>query len=299
MEKIKLVLGLFGLENFFNGDISSYIEISQMAEEFGFDSVSVTDHVVMGKNLHNYPFGKFPLPSEAPWYEPLSLLTMIASNTSKINLATAILIVPLRNPALLAKTVATLDVISKGRLELGVGLGWQKEEFDAAGLSFKDRSEIFWETLDICKLLWQDSPISFHGDYYNFDDIWCHPQPTQGRNLPLLFGLKMTHDNAQKIAKVGHGWIPIKTSRDFISSGREILSEAFIKEGREDQPRIRGQLPTCLDENGVPNIDLTLKELEKSMAAGLNEIEIFPINFLNEHNNLYQVLKLISEVKQS
>jgi probable F420-dependent oxidoreductase len=255
MEKIKLVLGLFGLENFFNGDISSYIEISQMAEELGFDSVSVTDHVVMGKNLHNYPFGKFPLPSEAPWYEPLSLLTMIASNTSKINLATAILIVPLRNPALLAKTVATLDVISKGRLELGVGLGWQKEEFDAAGLSFGDRSEIFWETLDICKLLWQDSPISFHGDYYNFDDIWCHPQPTQGRNLPLLFGLKMTHDNAQKIAKVGHGWIPIKTSRDFISSGREILSEAFIKEGRQDQPRIRGQLPTCLDENGVPNID--------------------------------------------
>jgi len=299
MEKIKLVLGLFGLENFFNGDISSFIEISQMAEELGFDSVSVTDHVVMGKNLHNYPFGKFPLPSEAPWYEPLSLLTMIASNTSKINLATAILIVPLRNPALLAKTVATLDVISKGRLELGVGLGWQKEEFDAAGLSFEDRSEIFWETLDICKLLWQDSPISFHSDYYNFDDIWCHPQPTQGRNLPLLFGLKMTHDNAQKIAKVGHGWIPIKTSRDFISSGREILSEAFIKEGRDDQPRIRGQLPTCLDENGVPNIDLTLKELEKSMAAGLNEMEIFPINFVNEHNNLYQVLKLISEVKQS
>ena len=120
---MKLVLGLFGLENFYGGDISSYIEISQMGEELGFDSVSVTDHVVMGKNLHKYPFGKFPLPSEAPWFEPLSLLTMIASNTSKINLATAILIAPLRNPALLAKTVATLDTISKGRLELGVGLG--------------------------------------------------------------------------------------------------------------------------------------------------------------------------------
>ena len=74
----------------------SYIEISQMAETIGFDSVSVTDHVVMGKNLHKYPFGKFPLPSEAPWYEPLTLLTMIAANTSSINLATAILIAPLR-----------------------------------------------------------------------------------------------------------------------------------------------------------------------------------------------------------
>jgi alkanesulfonate monooxygenase SsuD/methylene tetrahydromethanopterin reductase-like flavin-dependent oxidoreductase (luciferase family) len=81
----------------------------------------------MGKNLHKYPFGKFPLPSEAPWFEPLSLLTMIASNTSKINLATAILIAPLRNPALLAKTVATLDTISKGRLELGVGWDGKKK----------------------------------------------------------------------------------------------------------------------------------------------------------------------------
>jgi hypothetical protein len=115
----------------------------------------------------------------------------------------------------------------------------------------------------------------------------------------LLFGLKMTHDNAQKIAKVGHGWIPIKTSRDFISSGREILSEAFIKEGRQDQPRIRGQLPTCVDENGVPNIDLTLKELEKSMAAGLDEIEVFPINFIQAPDDIYKVLKLISEVKKS
>ena len=168
---MKLVLGLFGLENFYNGDILSYIEISQMGEELGFDSVSVTDHVVMGKNLHKYPFGKFPLPSEAPWYEPLSLLTMIAANTSKINLSTAILIAPLRNPALLAKTAASLDTISKGRLELGVGLGWQKEEFDTAGVNFEDRAEIFWETLEICKLLWQDSPISFQGKHFHFDEI--------------------------------------------------------------------------------------------------------------------------------
>ena len=152
---MKLVLGLFGLENFYGGDISSLIEISQMGEELGFDSVSVTDHVVMGKNLHKYPFGKFPLPSDAPWYEPLSLLTMIASNTTNIKLATAVLIAPLRNPALLAKTAATLDSISKGRLELGVGLGWQKEEYDTAGLTFENRDEVCWET---CLLYTSPSP---------------------------------------------------------------------------------------------------------------------------------------------
>ena len=109
----------------------------------------------------------------------------------------------------------------------------------------------------------------------------------------------MTHENENKIAKVGHGWIPIKTSRDFISAGKDILSDAFDKEGRQDQPRIRGQLPTCVDDDGVPNIDLTLKELEKSMAAGLNEIEFFPINFVRAPDDIYKVLKLISEVKKS
>jgi hypothetical protein len=108
----------------------------------------------------------------------------------------------------------------------------------------------------------------------------------------------MTQENAQRIAKVGHGWIPIKTSRDFISTGKEILAEAFIKEGRQDQPRIRGQLPTRVEKNGVPNIDLTLKELEKSLAAGLDEVEIFPINFVQAPDDLFKILKLVSEVKK-
>ena len=108
----------------------------------------------------------------------------------------------------------------------------------------------------------------------------------------------MTSENASRIAKVGHGWIPIKTSREFISQGKEILSEAFVKAEREDQPRIRGQLPTCVNDNGVPNIDLTLQELEKSIAAGLNEVEIFPINFVQGPDDIFKVLKLISEVKK-
>jgi alkanesulfonate monooxygenase SsuD/methylene tetrahydromethanopterin reductase-like flavin-dependent oxidoreductase (luciferase family) len=223
---------------------------------------------------------------------------MIASHTANIKLATAILIAPLRNPALLAKTAATLDVISKGRLELGVGLGWQEEEFQAAGISFDQRSEIFWETLNICKALWKNSPASFQGKHFSFEDIWCHPHPAQADEVPLLFGLKMTPTNAAKIAKIGHGWIPIKTSRDFISTGKEVLEDAFAAAGRKDKPRIRGQLPTCIDKNGVPNIELTLLELEKSMAAGLDEVEVFPINFVQSADDIQRVLTLIAEVKK-
>ena len=294
---MKLIAGLFGLHNFYDGDINSYIEIAQAAEEMGFHGVSLTDHVVMGKNLHKYPFGSFPLPSEAPWYEPLTVLTMIASHTKILHLGTAVLIVPLRNPALLAKTAATIDMISKGRLELGVGMGWQAEEYHVAGVPFENRAEIFWETLEICKLLWAESPASHDGNVYQFEDIWCQPQPMQGADLPLLFGLKMTTKNAEKIAQIGHGWIPIKTDAEFISTGKVLLDQAFKEHNRNEVPRIRGQLPTQIDSSGVPSLDLTLKELENSIAAGLTEVEIFPINFVRSKEDIVPVLKAISEIK--
>lgn len=294
---MKLIAGLFGLHNFYDGDINSYIEIAQAAEEMGFHGVSLTDHVVMGKNLHKYPFGSFPLPSEAPWYEPLTVLTMIASHTKTLHLGTAVLIVPLRNPALLAKTAATIDMISKGRLELGVGMGWQAEEYHVAGVPFENRAEIFWETLEICKLLWAESPASHDGNVYQFEDIWCQPQPMQGADLPLLFGLKMTAKNAEKIAQIGHGWIPIKTDAEFISTGKVLLDQAFKEHNRNEAPRIRGQLPTQIDSSGVPSLDLTLKELENSIAAGLTEVEIFPINFVRSKEDIVPVLKAISELK--
>ena len=294
---MKLIAGLFGLHNFYDGDINSYIEIAQAAEEMGFHGVSLTDHVVMGKNLHKYPFGSFPLPSEAPWYEPLTVLTMIASHTKTLHLGTAVLIVPLRNPALLAKTASTIDMISKGRLELGVGMGWQAEEYHAAGVPFENRAEIFWETLEICKLLWAESPASHDGNVYQFEDIWCQPQPMQGEDLPLLFGLKMTTKNAEKIAQIGHGWIPIKTDAEFISTGKDLLDQAFKEHNRNEAPRIRGQLPTQIDSSGVPNLDLTLKELENSIAAGLTEVEVFPINFVRSKEDIVPVLKAISELK--
>ena len=294
---MKLIAGLFGLHNFYDGDINSYIEIAQAAEEMGFHGVSLTDHVVMGKNLHKYPFGSFPLPSEAPWYEPLTVLTMIASHTKTLHLGTAVLIVPLRNPALLAKTASTIDMISKGRLELGVGMGWQAEEYHAAGVPFENRAEIFWETLEICKLLWAESPASHDGNVYQFEDIWCQPQPMQGADLPLLFGLKMTTKNAEKIAQIGHGWKPIKTDAEFISTGKDLLDQAFKEHNRNEAPRIRGQLPTQIDSSGVPNLDLTLKELENSIAAGLTEVEVFPINFVRSKEDIVPVLKAISELK--
>ena len=292
---MKLICGLFGLENLYGGEITSYIEISKMAENHGFDSVSLTDHLVMGKNLQNYPFGTFPLPSDSNWFEPLTTLTMIASHTSTIKLATAIIIAPLRNPAVLAKTLSTLDSISNGRLELGVGLGWQKEEYDVAGISFDEKEERFWETLDVIKLLHGSNPVSFKGKFFEFSDIWCKPEIKQ-KEIPILFGVKMTDKNANKISAVGDGWIPIKTSPDFIKNGSDLLHDAFKKADRSEIPRIRGQLPTQLNEDNIPDLSKTIDCLQLSMDAGLNEVEFFPINFCQSPDQLDLVLGEISKV---
>jgi hypothetical protein len=107
----------------------------------------------------------------------------------------------------------------------------------------------------------------------------------------------MTAKNAEKISQIGHGWIPIKTDAEFISSGKELLEQAFKANNREEAPRIRGQLPTQMDSSGVPSLDLTLKELENSISAGLTEVEIFPINFVRSKDDIIPVLKAISELK--
>ena len=115
----------------------------------------------MGPHTENYVWGKFPVPPDAPWFEPLTMLTAIAAVTTRVRLATGILIAPLRPAAFLAKQVATLDQISGGRVDLGVGTGWQREEYDAQGLAFEQRGQLLDDTLAACTVLWRDTPAAF------------------------------------------------------------------------------------------------------------------------------------------
>jgi alkanesulfonate monooxygenase SsuD/methylene tetrahydromethanopterin reductase-like flavin-dependent oxidoreductase (luciferase family) len=134
MELLRISLGVFGLERLFAGDPRELIDVARHAEAAGVDQINFTDHVVMSARTDRYPFGKFPLPPEYPGFEPLTMLAAIASATSQIRLATGVLITPLRPAVLLAKIAATLDVVSGGRLDLGVGTGWQREKYEAAGI---------------------------------------------------------------------------------------------------------------------------------------------------------------------
>ena len=163
------------------------------ADRAGIDRVAVSDHIVFGENLEAYGRpelggsvnGRQPTGPDGHWLDPLVLLAMVAARTERIRLHTGILLAALRRPAALAKEAATIDVLSGGRLELGVGVGWQREEYEAVGLRFEDRGRLLDETIAICQTLWRDPVASFDGESSSFDRIHMLPKPAQNGGVPV------------------------------------------------------------------------------------------------------------------
>ncbi len=155
------------------------VERAVAAEQAGVDGVVVSDHVVMGEHLEAYgrpelggmDGGRQPTGPDGHWLEPLTSLGVIAGATSAVRLGTGILLAALRRPAVLAKTAATLDVLSGGRLDLGVGVGWQREEYEAAGLDFGRRGRLLDHTLEVCQRLWLDRCAAYDAPELRFRDI--------------------------------------------------------------------------------------------------------------------------------
>jgi probable F420-dependent oxidoreductase len=180
-------------------------------EGFGFSSVMIADHVVFPTTIASkYPYtadGRFPGHGDA--LEQLTLMTYVAAKTTKLRLVTSVMILPHRNPVVTAKVLATIDVLSKGRVTVGVGVGWLREEFQALGApDFDRRGAVSDEYIRIFKTLWTKSPASFTGEFYRFDDIQFMPQPVQKPHPPIWIG---GHSRAalRRVAKLGDGWHPV------------------------------------------------------------------------------------------
>jgi len=244
---LSIMLPSFG--SYLGYDWARLVELAREAEEAGVDRVVVSDHVVMGRHTEAYAWGRFPVPPEEPWMEPLTVLTALATATTRIRLATGILIAPLRPAALLAKTVATLDVLSGGRVDLGVGTGWQREEFMASGLDFAMRGRLLTDTIAACRALWQDVPASFESSTLSFSEVFCVPQPVQ-KPLPVWFSGVLHRANLARVVSLGDGWIPIMgASVSEIASGAARLRAAFVSAGR-DPESLRVQAPAVMVRAG-------------------------------------------------
>jgi probable F420-dependent oxidoreductase len=181
------------------------------AEKIGAESLWAVEHVVIPQGYRSpYPYsesGKFDAEEDVAISDPLLALSYVAAITSKIRLATGVLILPQRHPLYVAKEVATLDLLSRGRLILGIGSGWLEEEFDALGLDFHLRGARTDEAIQAMRALWKDGPSSFHGKQFNFGPVMSFPKPHQRGGVPIHVG-GHSPAAARRAARFGDGFFP-------------------------------------------------------------------------------------------
>src|SRR5262249_37230289 len=183
----------------------------QRGESLGFASVMIADHLVFPVTITSrYPYtvsGDFP--GQGDVLDQLSLMAFVAAKTARLRLVTSVMIVPYRNPVLTAKALATIDVLSKGRVTLGVGVGWMREEFEALGAPGSDRRAVVTdESIGTFKTLWPQGPASSSGRFYRFAALHSRPQPVQKPHPPIWVG---GHSKAalRRAARLGDGWHPV------------------------------------------------------------------------------------------
>ena len=255
------------------GGWRSLLDLGRTAEDAGVDRLVVTDHVVMGRNTDAYVWGRFPVPPEAPWLEPLAVLTALAAVTERVRLATGILIAPLRPAALLAKSVATLDQLSGGRVDLGVGVGWQREEYEAEGLRFEDRGSLLTDTVAACRALWESTPASFSSASLSFTDIFLSPAPAQDR-LPVWFGGTLNGRMLRRVVELGDGWIPIMgTTVEGIAEGSTRLRKAFADAGRDPAgPSVQAPMPVVRGDDRRVDLAASAAGAPPLVEAGATDV---------------------------
>ncbi len=298
MAKFKISLGMFGVQDLFAGDAKGFIEVAKAADQIGIDQIVFTDHVIMSENTVEYPFGPFPVPPQYPWFEPMTLMSAVAGATQSIRVATGVLIAPLRPAALLAKMCATLDLLSDGRLDLGVGVGWQAEEYVACGFDFNKRWKMLDDQLQVMKKLWQEAPVSITTETVSFDRLYSTPHPQQKNAIPVWFGVAPTERQARRIAQFGQGWIPISSNPETIKKGVDLISEAFIKAGRDPETLlVRAHAHIKYQSDGKADLDYSISTLAGIVEAGATHIEFETAPFVRGRDDLLPFLEKINALR--
>jgi probable F420-dependent oxidoreductase len=292
-----LSLVLAGLGRLLEGRLARLLDLARAADDAGIGQLALPDHLAIGGRLDRYPYGRFPLPADEPWLEPMTALAAIAGATRRIRLATSVLIAPLRPALLLAKTAATLDVLSEGRLDLGLGIGWQREEFEAAGVPFRGRTARLDDAIGACRALWGGEPASFASESVRFEAISCLPRPVQRGGIPLWLGVAATPRNAARMAELGAGWMPVGSDVAALREGVARLREAWLRAGREPATlRVRAGLPVQRGPDGGADLERSLGEIPALREAGATLFAIPLAAFARGGDDVPAVLARLSRL---
>ena len=218
-------IGFSLLNNWGIDDPHALVGLAVRAEELGLDSVWVHDHVFNVGHVFDRIGGR-------PYYEPLTLLSFVAARTSRIRLGTSVLVLPYHNPVRLAKTAATLDVLSGGRLILGVGVGAIEQEMRAMGNAYAERGAFSDEAIAVMRELWSREDPRFDGTYTRFSGMKFSPKPIQRPSIPVVIG-GVSEAAIRRAARVGDGWQPIGLAPDALGEAMVVLREQARAHGRD------------------------------------------------------------------
>jgi len=217
-------LGFSLLNNWGFDDPQPLVDLAVQAEELGIDSVWVHDHVFNVGHVFDRIGGR-------PYYEPLTLLTFVAARTRRVRLGTSVLVLPYHNPVRLAKAAATLDVLSGGRLVMGVGVGLIEKEMRAMGSPYAERGAFTDEAIAVMRTLWAQEDPKFDGKYSKFDGMKFSPKPRQ-KPIPIVIG-GVSRAAIRRAARVGDGWQPLGLAPEALGQGIAQLRAEAQASGRD------------------------------------------------------------------
>jgi probable F420-dependent oxidoreductase len=259
------------------------LDAGRAADAAGIDRVVVADHVVFGENLDAYSKpelggrteGKQPTGSDGLWLEPLTVLAALSSITTRVRLATGILIAALRRPVVLAKMASTLDALSCGRLELGVGVGWQREEYEAAGLNFATRGRILDHTLAVCESLWGQTRSSYASADLHFENVHMFPKPVRSTGVPIWVSGSLIPIVMRRLARFGCGWIPWGEEAEDLRGSVPIMRRNVEELGRDPtEIEVVGRISVLRDEGGSVDLAKTMEAVPPLVAFGATDIRV-------------------------
>ncbi|MGH2634826.1 MAG: TIGR03619 family F420-dependent LLM class oxidoreductase [Actinomycetota bacterium] len=275
-------------------DLRALVDMAVEAETAGFDAVMLSEHVVLGRgadaggvpdNPREYALPGNQDPS-TPWPDSLTLLGAIAAATTRVRLVASSVIATLRHPVLLAKQLATLDLLGEGRLVVQPTVSWHRPEYEALGVSFERRGELLDEHLAAWRVLWRDTPASFDGAHYRFSEVYLEPKPFRPAGPALWFGGERMHDRLlRRLVEFGSGFNPLgRPSEDDLGRLRSALAAAGRDPaGLEMVGGTRGRFP---DATSVADLGEALASIPGQMARGFTTFCIKPSQFLDDPDGL-------------
>jgi probable F420-dependent oxidoreductase len=252
------------------------------ADRAGIDRLVVSDHVILGENLERYADPKAggikggvqPTGPDGHWLDPLTVISWWASQTTHTRFMTGILIAPLRRPATLAKQLSTIDVLSEGRLDIGVGVGWQREEYEANGAPYAGRGQLLDETLDIMQTLWRETSASYSSDRVSFEKVHLNPKPLRPGGVPLWISGTLNKNVLRRIVRFGSGWIPWGDDQADPIGGVAKIAAEMEKAGRDMKGFQAGSYLQVVEEGGKIDADATMAPVAPMAEGGITDFRV-------------------------